>query len=157
MRAILQRLIEQSAERGEGWRPSASVLASAWPGLVGDRLAELTRPAEVDWETGRVTVETASEAWSRELARREHALLDRIGQVLPWQIDHLEFRVGALEMPDESRPAATSEESVEPRDRARDSEPVEADDAVEESLDSLPEETAASARRILENIREDQE
>jgi len=154
VRAILNRILRDAAERGDGWSPSASVLASAWPGLVGEALAERTRPVEVDWETGRLTVEAPSEIWCEELARREDELLERLGAILPWQLDRLEFRVGSIE------PAADATTLPAPDDSAEDdttsnlgSDRLQGDSELEESIASLDEGAAASARRILGHVR----
>lgn len=155
MRAILRRILEKSAERGDDWHPSASVLASAWPGLVGDRLAELTRPVDVDWDRQQLVIETASETWSRELSRRESELLERIGEVLPWELRELEFRVGAIDLPDDASVAAADDEPTGDDD-SDDLEDRPAPDAdLQDSLDSLSDDAAASARRILGHVQDD--
>jgi len=153
VQAILRRILETSAQRGDEWYPSASVLASAWSGLVGDRLAELTRPVEVDWDRERLVVETASESWSRELSRRESELLDRIGAVLPWKFRELEFRVGVVDLPDGAPVAAGDDPPVDGENSLDSSDGPETDPALEDSLDSLSDDAAASARRILEHVQ----
>ncbi len=158
MREILRQILRRATGDDETFEPSLAVLREAWPGLVGDELAAVTRPCGVDWDRGRLTLEVASETWRDELARHEHRLLARIGGVLPWEIDALEFRVGMHDAetrcPDDAPREERSGETAG-RSPGGDLEPDEPfDDDVESSLDSLDDDTADAARRILDHVRD---
>ncbi|MFB6376092.1 MAG: DciA family protein [Bradymonadaceae bacterium] len=162
MRQILKHILEQSAEQADDWHPPVGVLREAWPGLVGDELAAVSRPAAVDWQQGRLILEAASEAWQRELRRHDDELLDRLTQVLPWRLETLEVRSGMLtdtdRSPDEPSAMETDSRGVHPDDGpGPTADPVETPEDVDTSLSSLGDETAGSARRILEHIREEEE
>ena len=160
MRDILKRILEHSADRSGTWRPPVGVLRDAWSGLVGDELAAVTRPSAIDWEERRLTIETATDAWHRELERHDAKLLARLNQVLPWQLEDLVIETGMIAAPDRSpdespapdarRPGSTqtTEQTGPVVDR------VDAPEDVEQSLDSLDGGAADSARRILEHVRE---
>lgn len=161
MRHILKKILEQSADRADDWQPPVGVLRDAWSGLVGDKLAAVTRPATVDWDQGRLVVEAASDAWQRELRRHDAELLDRLGQVLPWRLETLEVETGMIpgdeRSPDEPSDAATPYAMGEADEPDPTSDPVEAPDDVESSLDELGSGTASSARRILGHVRDEDE
>lgn len=168
MRQILEQILDRATDEDERWRPSLSVLRDAWPGLVGDRIAAVTRLAAVNWQEASLTIEVASENWRDELQRHDHRLLERIRQVLPWEIRRLEFQVG---MPGAGH-RFPSDDSDKPdpgggEDRKADDSgdngnsdgvtlaPEEAsDEDVEQTLESLDDSTADTARRILEHVRE---
>lgn len=168
MRQILEQILDRATDEDEQWRPSLSVLRDAWPGLVGDRIAVVTRLAAVNWQDASLTVEVASENWREELQRHDHRLLERLRQVLPWDIRQLEFQVGMLETghrfhsddSDNSHPDGEgqpdSRDAVEETDsdgRALTPEETSEED-VEQTLESLDDSTANTARRILEHVRD---
>lgn len=167
MRQILQQILDRATSEDEQWRPSLSVLRDAWPGLVGDRIAAVTRLAAVNWQQASFTIEVASENWRDELQRHDYRLLERIRQVLPWEIRRLDFQVG---MPGTSHRFQDDDTDDSPpetaQDRAEESaattgsdrEPLRPEDSsdgdVTRTLESLDDSTADSARRILEHIRD---
>lgn len=173
MQAVLKRILERATERSEGddWRPSIDTLRSAWPGLVGEQLAEVTTPKSIDWDAGRLVVATDSENWRRELQRRERQFLSRIDDILPWRLRSLRFEAAAPSAsertearesnapdsePDNERPAPGSTTS-DPEDRTQTTDRVDVPDDLESALDSLEDETAAAARRIFGHLDPDSE
>ncbi len=168
MRQILEQILDRATDEDEQWRPSLSVLRDAWPGLVGDRIAAVTRLAAVNWREASLTVEVASKNWRDELQRHDHRLLERIRQVLPWEIRRLEFQVGMpstshrFQHDDEDNPDPNGEAKRDAADSAGENSsdgmtltPEQtSDEDVEQTLESLDDSTADTARRILEHVRE---
>lgn len=168
MQTVLKRILERATKRSEGddWRPSIGALRSAWPGLVGEQLAEVTTPKSIDWEAGRLVVAADSENWSRELQRRERQFLARIDDILPWRLESLQFETAAptasertdapesnatASTPEDRRPASSSEPSA-PEDRTQTTDRVDVPDGLESALVSLEDETEAAARRIFGHL-----
>ncbi len=167
MRQILEQILDRATDEDEQWRPSLSVLRDAWPGLVGDRIAAVTRLAAVNWQDASLTVEVASENWRDELQRHDHQLIKRLRQVLPWDIRRLEFQVGMLETVhhfqtgDSENPQSGGEGQRDAGDAADETNPdggtlpaeETSEGEVEQTLESLDDSTADTARRILEHVR----
>ena len=152
MKSILKRILERASAKGNDFEPSPELLAEAWPELVGEKLAEATRPTNVDWEEERLTIEVPSEAWQRELRRHDHKLLNRLAKVLPWSIHTLEISVGQFESAPRAHPGEQHSEPG-PAD-PRDDETTDVDHNVESSLASLSDSTASTARNILKHVRD---
>ena len=162
MRQVLKAILER-ASGGEEWRPSLKILQEAWPGLVGEKIAAVTRPAGVDWQGGELTVEAATENWRREIARHDDRLLERLRQVLPWELDHLDVQVAdfgdresiAAERGRPARPEESEADEAGGSDEAGEQRRVsEPDGDLDGTLDSLGEGTAEAARNILAHVRD---
>jgi predicted nucleic acid-binding Zn ribbon protein len=99
-----------------------SEIVRAWPGAVGEQIANNAWPARLSRDH-TLHVATSSSAWAFELAQLEPRLLDRLREALP---DHapaaLRFAPGKLpeRSPDEveSRPRRGREPTEEERDLA---------------------------------------
>jgi len=157
MREILKHLLEQSDGQADDWHPPVGVLREAWPGLVGDDLADVSRPVAVDWEAARLVLEAASGAWQRELRRHDDHLLARLSQVLPWPLETLEVRTGMIaddqRSPDTQSDTTPVPQPVQSETRHPALDPVEIPEDVEESLSTLGDDTASTARKILEHVK----
>ncbi|HEX4475650.1 MAG TPA: DciA family protein [Polyangiaceae bacterium] len=98
-----------------------------WRRIVGERVAERTRPGKI--QCGVLTVYVASSVWAQELSLLSSAMKDRLAEA-GFAVDEVRFRVGDLgervvATPSAPPPARETPKSALPDDLARRLERVE--------------------------------
>ncbi len=109
-----------------GWKPAAAkadpllVISAAWPGIVGEDVAQNSRPVEISGTT--LLVVTRSSSWSQQLSFLAERILNALAAEVPASsIERIRFRVGRVRVPTAS--GAKTRAAVPARSRTFVAEP----------------------------------
>lgn len=136
----LQAVVEQWAPTFSRVHDPLRAIAAAWESIVGEDVAQNSRPQRLMERTLMVT--TTSSAWSQQLAFYEPRVLEAL-RALPEAatVDRLRFRVGRLRAREDAAPP-----SARPRDLKAARDPGDGDDVLVRLRERVRENTARAGR-----------
>ena len=102
---MIRTILKQRSE--QGLPITSEFLSSVWPELIGEELAEVTRPLRYE-PSGHLTIATPSKTWSLSLSSEKRRLSDLFSALLPEPVKKITFEATPqhFERPDVKSPKA---------------------------------------------------